>query len=499
MKRYLKYLGAVLLACALLAWWWWPSIGAEAKGFPGNRTVSSFFSQATGGRALPDFIGSPARAQPLPPLPMPRHPFHNNFGYAGAHGDSYNSGTLPGAGPLGHQPKVFSRMTGALPSLCSTQHFDARGRIVTVCSGLFSRSRLLLLDGKTLKILAAHDLPKFTGFYIRFDQHGRVMVPVGDMSLQMFDVVEGPDGPRWRLVARHDLRGVLTAAELADNPFPMDIVYDWQGNLWFAIAKPAVVGFVDRAGNIHARRFGSELIENGLAADPNGVYLVTDKKFYGYRAAGNGVATFLQFPYDAGKGAYSMSRGSGTTPTVFAGNLVAFADNADPRPNVLVYRIDDVPNDKRLVCKIPVFKPGRTVLENSFIGYDHSLVIENNMGFSLLNGSSRGEPGLERIDVRRDLSGCDKVWENYDVRAGTGAKLSTASGLIYVHEPLMNTGWVTAWYVTAIDFRSGQPVWRKYVGSGKQWDNAMLTMSIGPDGTLTSGMLTGLLALRDEP
>ncbi len=180
---------------------------------------------------------------------------------------------------------------------------------------------------------------------------------------------------------------------------------------------------------------------------------------------------------------------------LFGNKLIAFGDNADPRPNVLVYRLDEVPDNERLVCKVPVFKPGRSVLENSFIGYDHSLVIENNKGFTMGGDSSGAEPGFVRIDVQRDLSGCDVVWENYDVRAGTGAKLSLGTGLIYVHELLQGTR--EDWYITAIDFETGKRVWRHYVGAGLDWDNALLTVSIGPDGLLTSGMYKGLLGAKD--
>ncbi len=97
---------------------------------------------------------------------------------------------------------------------------------------------------------------------------------------------------------------------------------------------------------------------------------------------------------------------------LFGKYLIAFGDNAGPRPNVLVYRLNDVPDHHRLVCKVLVFKPGRNVLENSFIGYGNSLVIENNKGFKMEGGSAGEEPGFVRVDVRPNLSGCDIVWEN---------------------------------------------------------------------------------------
>ena len=144
-----------------------------------------------------------------------------------------------------------------------------------------------------------------------------------------------------------------------------------------------------------------------------------------------------------------------------------------------------------------MFKAGRTALENSFIGYDHSIIIEYNLCWEVFGDSSKGKAGIARVDVRRDLSGCDLVWETYEVRAGTGAKLSTENGLIYLQGLLKDTGLVNAWYATAIDFESGERLWRKYLGSGKQWDNAMLTVTLGPDGSLVTGMAAGLALIRD--
>ena len=477
--------------------------GGEAVSHPATRALAEARSRRTGGGPVPDFEGRVAVAKPLPPLPMPLHPIQDNGGYAGAHGDSYNSGVIPAAGPLGRELEIHSRITAAGPTYCSTQHFDAKGRIVTVCVGRREPTKLLLLDPAGLEVLATHELPPMAGFYFRMDQQGRVVVPVGDLSIQFFEVDETSGPPTWRLVRRLDLGDVVPPGQRGPMTLPLDIVADWQGNWWFTLMTPAVVGYVDRNGVVHPYFFEGESVANGLAADPDGIWVVSSAKLYGLRAGREGVEVFARFPYDTSApdrslgGMGASSSGSGTTPVLFGEKLIAFGDDASPRPNVLVYRLDDVPGDERLVCKVPVFEPGRSVLENSFIGYDHSLVVENNMGFKMTGGSQAAEPGFVRIDVRRDLSGCDVVWENYEVRAGTGAKLSLGSGLVYVHELLMDTGDVEAWYVTAIDFETGERVWRQYVGSGLQWDNALLTMSIGPDGLLTSGLYAGLLSARD--
>ncbi len=448
-------------------------------------------------RPVAEYEGAVATARPLPPLPKPAHPHQNNEGYAGAHGDSYNSGTIPAAGPLGRNLRIAAFRSDHKPAYCSTQHFDAKGRVISVCVGRKTPSKLVLLDPATMNVLAQHELPPMAGFYFRMDNQGRAVVPVGDMSIQIFEIAEGAEGPVWRRVERFDVSSAVPEEQRGPMTIPLDLVADWRGNWWFSILKPAAVGYITPDDQVYSHLFEGESIVNGLAADPGGVSFVTDKNLYRMRSGEKGPEITVHLPYEVGEEAakQSFGSGSGTTPVLFGDSLIAFGDNADPRPNVLVYRLDEVPDEERLVCKVPVFKPGRSVLENSFIGYNHSLVIENNKGFKMAGSSAGAEPGFVRIDVRPDLSGCDIVWENYQVRAGTGAKLSLGSGLIYVHELLLGTD--DAWYITALDFETGRTAWRHFLGYGEDWDNALLTISISPDGLLTSGMYSGILGARD--
>ncbi|WP_317932576.1 hypothetical protein [Halioxenophilus sp. WMMB6] len=450
-------------------------------------------------RSVPDFEGTVATPKPLPPLPMPAHPYQNNNGYAGAHADSYNSGTIPAAGPLGKDLQVNAYRVEQHPAYCSVQHFDAKGRVITVCVGRKTATKLLLLEPETMGLLDEYELPPMAGFYFRMDQQGRVVIPVGDMSMQTFEIIENSDGPKWHLVRRQDISSAVPAEHKGPMTFPLDLVADWQGNWWFSILRPAAVGYITPEGEVHSHLFEGEVIANGLAANPEGVHFVTDHNLYSMKVGAEEPEVTLRMPYEVGEDASkeSFGSGSGTTPVIFGDNLIAFGDNADPRPNVLVYRLGDVPEEQRLVCKVPVFKPGRSVLENSFIGYGNSLVIENNKGFKMVGSSADAETGFVRIDVRDDLSGCDTVWENYDVRAGTGAKLSLGNGLIYVHELLLGTD--DDWYITTIDFETGKTVWRHHLGTGVDWDNALLTMSISPKGVITSGMFTGVLGAQDSP
>ena len=39
---------------------------------------------------------------------------------------------------------------------------------------------------------------------------------------------------------------------------------------------------------------------------------------------------------------------------------------------------------------------------------------------------------------------------------------------------------------------------KQYTGSGKQWDNEMLSVTGDPNGTLVAGTSGGLIAIRDK-
>jgi hypothetical protein len=168
--------------------------------------------------------------------------------------------------------------------------------------------------------------------------------------------------------------------------------------------------------------------------------------------------------------------------------------------NVLVYRRGALA-ERRLVCSTPVFAPGKSATENTFIGYQRSLIVENNAGydlFSTMRGGKTSAPGIARLDVREDDSGCDVVWESQEISQTTVPKLSTANGLIYLYTKLPDAPQgADAYYFTAIDFHSGRTVFRVLTGTGLRSDNHWAALSLAPDGTAFVGVLNGLIRVRD--
>ncbi len=118
-----------------------------------------------------------------------------------------------------------------------------------------------------------------------------------------------------------------------------------------------------------------------------------------------------------------------------------------------------------------MFRKGASATENSLISLGRSLIVENNYGYDLVKfndtipgvpelGGDRNlvsEPGISRIDIKPDGSGCRKVWTNTTVRAPSVVPKGDAkNGLIYTFENVSDPAGADPWYWTALDYRTGQ-------------------------------------------
>ncbi|WP_055700915.1 hypothetical protein [Streptomyces silaceus] len=517
--RRLTLLSAVALTVSLAG----PAYADEIPKAPGHRLVDGY-------------QGAPADARPLPGTKPPQHPYLAANGRSGMHADAAGSGTYPWSGPLGKRPAVDSEKMAALGGECATVTFDRAGRIVTVC-GTFTGFLVKLLDPKTLDTLAEYKLPQrpstveaitrldFSkifkdtsgGAYSYLDNEDRLVLADSRQHVVRLAHEQAPDGT-WRFVV--DKEWDLTAHVPHDcvswtNLYPSgecdpvtSVMPDWEGRIWW-VTRQGRIGTVDpRTDEIRSIRLKGEEIQNSFSVAEDGVSIVSDHALYSFRAAADGTpeAVWRQ-TYDRGTGTKpgSVNQGSGTTPDLFGehGDYVAITDNADDRMNVLVYRRGaDVPEEKRLVCKVPVFGSGASTTDNSLITWGDSLVVENNYGYENVASLTLGRSvvgGVSRIDVREDGSGCDTAWES-DVRSpSTVPKLSTANGLLYFYTKEPNSLGIDAWYLTAVDFRTGGTKWKRLAGTGLAYDNNWAPVTLGPDGTAYVGVFNGLVAVRDTP
>jgi len=466
----------------------------------------------TGTPSIPLYQGSPAAKNPISnPTKPEQNPFMAPNPRSNIHNDTWMTDAYNRRGPLGKDPVTDSY---AYPSsLCGSLAFDSEGRIISVCPSIPFPPQARIIDPETLAPIDTLDLPTAPnppgtkeyqnfagGGYFFLDDKDRIWVPTRTDHI----LVLGTGGDELKVKRDYDLTDVLDAdSERITSALP-----DFDGNVWFVSKQNAKIGILDRkSGKAKLIRLDSdEEIENSFSVASNGVYVVSNKRMYRLEANGKGKPKIVwqaKYPNSGIVKPSQVDAGSGTTPTNLAGGYVAITDNADPM-NVVVYRTKRnlKKNEKRAVCKVPVFEPGASATENSLMGTKRSLIVENNYGYQDPFGPSSGavtEPGFARVDIDKDGRGCTKKWTNTEVRAPTVVpKLSTKTGLIYTYarpEDPANQGY----FWTAIDYRTGETAWSRYAGSGLTFNNNYAGLALGDDGTAYLGVIGGIIALRDGP
>jgi hypothetical protein len=491
---------------------------------------------------VPRFIGQQAMPKPITALPVPEDPYMAPNGRSNIHVDAYQSDTYATGGPLGHAPTVKSAV---LLGIGGTVTFDSAGRIVVLVLGNGPR-RLFLLDPVTLATQWVLDLPPSSssgtafggGGYYFLDELDRAVIPT--VNQQIWVVQVRASRPYLEHVNTCDLSQLLgqqISGQSIQSVFP-----DAQGLLWFTTSglptpntqngpatSPALVGTLVFKGSnqctvntltlAQPTTPSNESISKSFAVDPvpaiqgqGGVFIVSDYAMYRFDAAPDGTPQITwREEYDRGTPPPKPGQiqvGSGTTPTLMGTDFVTIADNANPI-DVLVYRRAAQVQGSRLVCKVPVFEEDTSATENSLIATNQSIVVENNYGYygpqaTLFNRATT--PGITRIDLNADQSGCNIVWtNNQESIPSVVSQMSLANGLIYTYtkdpDSCSTPGpcYTAAWYLTAIDFASGQTMFKRLGGTGLFYNNHYSAVYLGPDQkTAYVGVIGGLIAIRDS-
>jgi len=466
----------------------------------------------SGATWLPAFQGSAAKPRPIRRVPLPpRNRFMARNGNSNVHNDTWMTDAYSRRGPLGRSPNVFSARLGG--RVCITLTFDRRGRIVASCISPVTGSRLFMLDPNSLDSLAEYPIPNLPpppgipattnttgGAYFYLDNHDRAVIATATGHIWVVKETGGRSNPGFKRVRDYDVRRYLARDERLPSALP-----DFRGRIWFVGRQNGTVGVLNRRTGRARRIRLREEIENSFAIAREGVYIATDKAMYRINRGRR------DKPRVTWRARYKNSRvskpgqfnaGTGTTPTVMGRGYVTITDNADPM-NVVVFRRRARlrRGQRRKVCQVPVFHKGASATENSLIVAGRAIIVENNYGY-VLGQTANGklsEPGLARVDVRRNGRGCRLRWWNRTERAPSVVpKASLATGLVYTFTKDPDPGSADSWFWTALSFRSGKTVWKRLAGTGGSYNNHYAGIALGPDRrTAYLGGIGGIMALRD--
>lgn len=456
---------------------------------------------------VPGFEGTAVAPRPIHSPRVAQNPNLSDNGTTNMHNDAYSTDAYRVSGPLGEDLQMTTASYGIRE--CATMAFDSRGRIVGLCGGL-EGFHMMVIDPVTLQPLDEvqlsvrdltsganpfEDICGGTYFFLDDEDHA-FATTIGN---GVAEVSVARDGTLTRE------RDWDIGAHLSEDDCLIATTVDWSGRLWW-FSQQGVVGTLDRdSGRVRSLDLpDGEGIFNSVSGDEtDGIYAVSTHALYRLDAGRRGrpQVTWRRV-YDRGsvKKPGMLSQGSGTTPTLIGKRWVVIADNADPRTRIVAFDRRRSAGGKRH-CTVPVLGRNNGTTENSLAAAGRSVIIENNYGYTGIPSTLLGQsttPGIARVLIRPD-GGCRVAWTNDEVIAPTSVpKVSLGNGLLYVYsKPAMPA--LDAWYLTAIDIRTGERAWSRLTGTGIQWNNHYAAIYLGPDGAAYVATLVGLIRVDDAP
>ncbi|PLB38649.1 uncharacterized protein BDW47DRAFT_104625 [Aspergillus candidus] len=481
------------------------------------------------------FIGAPTVAKPLDA----RVAFSPNA--MNMHQDGGNTGTIDLPGPLGKDLKLTTAVGGLHILLWTRKGQMVVGYTTLSLSGLkwgiaavgedmsVQAEWYPEVDGQTLNV-AYMELMLETNELVVTSKEGQIYI---------IKVKEDDEKPSLELQQMINLTSTLGKGEML-----MNAMYDSEQNLWFSSGglrengghgdsaqNSSTIGYLEKGGMgvIHELHIEDQMIENGIAVDGTTAYVITGPSGKQDKAGAKGyfiafgpgkdksLTTHWNVTYDAGdkKKPGSFSRGSGATPALMGDQYVAMTDAKEGQSQLVIYHQKAQKDaESQVVCSVPVFpetgskidiaplvhKQGDTYSVYLCNGYNAPPLFYADTG--TLNGKwnnlTQMTPGVARIDVSSEGK-CNIAWEKDDLRIQSVPIISTKNGLVYGYtqaEEFTEDG-LYVWYIVALDYRTGEEVWRIRAGAGGTFNDDFQPGALGPDGSFYQSVIGGLIRLQD--
>ena len=485
---------------------------------------------------------------------------------ANIHHDGYNTDSTDEILPLGIYPEINVSYETTNANASPAIYFDSYGHAVVPLLGGIAIRDLNAEEARTLGYFSPkqHDGGGYViqSSYTFMDSENRIVCPTSNNHVLILRATDesGNVLPEFEKLLDIDIKAAAEAAlgkTLEQNL--LSVVFDYEGNLWFATGgfriypqreQQGVIGYIAHAAidailrgeqaNLSEAVFVHELTpgegaENGIAASKDGAVILTNLNCYLLRAE-DGVRVVWCTPYESAGAKVSgegdkttgggLAWGGGCSPTLTP-NLVMFTDNQDT-VNLLALdmKTGEVTASHPVLDDLP--EGYQVAVENSAIVYDNgegtvSTIVCNWFGAGsagladpnsdssiqsyaniydinwLTKGNVMIAPGVERVDTVKTADGYEmkSIWCRNDLSDTSILKLSTATGYIYGYVQDLNTG---MWQYIILDFETGETVFTMDVSNKYGYNNMAIGMYAGNSGNALycpTGYLE-LLRLQDR-
>ena len=464
---------------------------------------------------------------------------------ANIHHDGYNTDSTDEVLPVGIYPEINVSYETTNANASPAIYFDSYGHAVVPLLGGIAIRDLNAEETKTLGYFSPkqHDGGGYMiqSSYTFLDQENRIVCPTSNNHVLMLRATDeaGNVLPEFEKVLDIDIKAAAeTALGKALGQNLLSVVFDYEGNLWFATggfriypqrAQQGVLGYIARSA-IDAILNGEtvdlakavyvcdlpagEGAENGIAASREGAVILTNQNCYLLRA-NEGVEVVWKTPYESAGAKVSkegdkttgggLAWGGGCSPTLTPGEVVASMPVLDDLPegyqvaveNSAIVYDDGQGKVSTIVCNW--FGAGNAGLANP----DSDSSIQSYANIYDMNWLTKGNsmiaPGVERVDTIKTENGYEmkSVWSRNDLSDTSIMKLSTATGYIYGYVQDLTTG---MWQYIILDFETGETVFTMDVSNKYGYNNMAIGMYAGNSGNALycpTGYLE-LLRLQDR-
>ena len=485
---------------------------------------------------------------------------------ANIHHDGYNTDSTDEILTLGIYPEINVSYETTNANASPAIYFDSYGHAVVPLLGGIAIRDLNAEEARTLGYFSPkqHDGGGYViqSSYTFMDSENRIVCPTSNNHVLILRATDenGNVLPEFEKLLDIDIKAAAEAAlgkTLEQNL--LSVVFDYEGNLWFATGgfriypqreQQGVIGYIAHAAidailrgeqaNLSEAVFVHELTpgegaENGIAASKDGAVILTNLNCYLLHAE-DGVRVVWCTPYESAGAKVSgegdkttgggLAWGGGCSPTLTP-NLVMFTDNQDT-VNLLALdmKTGEVAASHPVLDDLP--EGYQVAVENSAIVYDNgegtvSTIVCNWFGAGsagladpnsdssiqsyaniydinwLTKGNVMIAPGVERVDTVKTADGYEmkSIWCRNDLSDTSILKLSTATGYIYGYVQDLNTG---MWQYIILDFETGETVFTMDVSNKYGYNNMAIGMYAGNSGNALycpTGYLE-LLRLQDR-
>ena len=502
-------LAAALLAVPRLRWWvqdhW--AVSRRALRLTGGAVVALAavvvvvpdgwlpVPPAPGLLATPSYVGRPATASPLGVAESPQHPWLAAAGRDVAH-DARGGRVSPWAGPLGRQPEVDTAWFGL--EHCARAAFDSRDRVVVACESR-SGPALHVVDPGSMRKLASRDLPgaderpdeacAATPYFL--DERDRAVLATADRHLLALRTADGRGDAELSVDQEWDLRPYVPHGDCLVAVLP-----DWAGRLWWASLSGLVGTVAPGTGEVRVHDLGEEVAGSFAVDDTGGVYVASTATVHRLAAGPDGTPVpSWQAPYERDADTEAPVALGGVTPVLLDGGAVAVTAGTEGRADVVF--LDRASGAQ--ICRQPVFEDDDGTAGGALVSVGSGVVVTDRHGYdgprsTLLGFTS--SPGIARVDLAGGK--CRLAWTNEQVSPSAVAAVSLPNGLVYTYTKRRSWAGVSAWYLTALDVTTGRAMWSVRAGTGLLMNDDHASVAIGPEGSLWTATLGGLVRVHDR-